>query len=440
MKEQGTGARPPHLAVACLASALLFGCNVGPRAAADWRMADRTVDLFTDVQGGSDVPGPDGAVDDYDTAQGPLNPRVNGNVSTRFPEDGSYEVVLDACASEGAIRFSWSIDGAEAVEVVDCETTARLSEGTHEATLVAVDGSGGEDRVQMSLDVRDLIVVGLGDSFSAGSGSSRGGLVSLDYDNARCTRSGRSGQAKAALELERRDPKTSVTFIHLACGGARTDPGLLRAHNGQPPQLLELSEILPPGQAVDFLTLTIGGNDIRFSEVVGQLVGEPDAPLSLLGGERLHDRSQRLLLELREGLARVAACFGEGFQGRPCVVEGPSGRDDDFRLVTLPPIPVASPGALWFPTKRATRRSRSARAAPSRIPATSWTASRTVSGRGGHAPRTSAAPSGPGGMRPCSSLRTRLRTTPARQRTCTPGRPPARPTFPCPSSTPSTPS
>ncbi len=130
---------------------------------------------------------------------------------------------------------------------------------------------------------------------------------------------------------------------HLACGGARTDPGLLRAHNGQPPQLLELSEILPPGQAVDFLSLTIGGNDIRFSEIVEQLVGEPDAPLSLLGGERLHDRAQRLVLELREGLARVAACLGEGFQGRPCAVEGPSGRDDDFRLVTLPPIPIAAP-------------------------------------------------------------------------------------------------
>ena len=50
--------------------------------------------------------------------------------------------------------------------------------------------------------MRDLIVVGLGDSFSAGSGDSRSGLVSIDYDQARCTRSGRSGQARAALEME----------------------------------------------------------------------------------------------------------------------------------------------------------------------------------------------------------------------------------------------
>ena len=166
----------------------------------------------------------------------------------------------------------WAIDGEEAVEVADCETTVRLSEGTHEVTMTVVDSFGLEDQVRMSLDVRDMIVVGLGDSFSAGSGNSRGGLVSLDYDNTRCTRSGRSGQA------------------------------------------------------VDFLSLTIGGNDVRFSEIVEQLVSEPDAPVSLLGGERVHDRSQRMLLELREGMARVAACFGEGFQGRPCVVEGPSGR------------------------------------------------------------------------------------------------------------------
>ena len=151
---------------------------------------------------------------------------------------------------------------------------------------------------------------------------------------------GRSGQALAALALEKTDEKTSVTFIHLACGGARATVGFLGRHNGQPPQILELEQILPPGQPVDFVSFTIGGNDVRFSEVIGQLIGEPDGPLSILDGERTHDRIQRQVIELRETMARVAACFGSGFEGRPCVVTGPSGRDDDTQALTIPRIPL----------------------------------------------------------------------------------------------------
>jgi hypothetical protein len=66
-------------------------------------MADRTVDLETDQRGQGDVdtPGPDGIVDDYDNAQSRLSPAFNGNISTKFPEDGRYDVVLDGCGSEG---------------------------------------------------------------------------------------------------------------------------------------------------------------------------------------------------------------------------------------------------------------------------------------------------------------------------------------------------
>jgi len=332
-------------------AALALICGIacaGPTAVPDWRMADRTVDLETDQRGQGDVdtPGPDGIVDDYDNAQGRLIAAVNGNISTKFPEDGRYEVVLDGCESEGATRYAWSVDGGPAVESSECETRAYLPEGRHELALTVRDSSGGSDTTQLSVEVQDLIVVGLGDSFSAGSGDSRSGLVAADYDQAHCTRSGRSGQARAALEMERRDPKTSVTFIHLACGGARADFGLLGPHNNQPPQLLELSEILPAGEAVDFVSFTIGGNDVRFSEIIGQLIEEPDAPLSDLAGEQTHARTQRLLLELRERLARVAACLGDGFEGRPCEVTGPSGRDYDTQIVTLPRIPLAAPNRV----------------------------------------------------------------------------------------------
>src|SRR6185503_7690584 len=90
---------------------LLIGCNGGPQAVADWRMTNRTLDVSTDrPPGEADAPGPDGFVDDYDNAQGQLVRGRNGNISTKFPADGRYEVVLDACASHGASAYSWSID------------------------------------------------------------------------------------------------------------------------------------------------------------------------------------------------------------------------------------------------------------------------------------------------------------------------------------------
>lgn len=337
--------------IACLAAAIASAaaCGGGPQAVADWRMADRTLDVETDTRGtgDADTPGPDGIVDDYDNAQGRLVPGANGNVSSKFPEDGRYEVVLDGCASSGsAARFLWFVDGDPPVESSDCEVRVHLPEGRHEIALTVRDADGASDTVSLAAEVRDIVAVGLGDSFSAGSGDSRSGLVAADYDQVRCTRSGRAGQARAALEMERRDPKTSVTFIHLACGGAQVDPGLLRAHNGQPPQILELAEILPPGKPVDFVSFTIGGDDVRFSEIIGQLVAEPDAPLSELHGVPLHEFAQQRLLLLRERMARLAACFGGGSEGRPCEVVGPSGRDDDLAVVRVPPIPIVAPSRV----------------------------------------------------------------------------------------------
>jgi lysophospholipase L1-like esterase len=304
-------------------------------------MVDRTVDSFIDrPPGEQDVPGPDGFVDDYDNAQGRLIRGVNGNISTKFPADGRYEVVLDACGSTWAHAFSWSVDGGPSEPAASCVTTVRLTEGAHRADLIARSESGDESRTSMTMNVENLIVVGLGDSYSAGSGNARNGLVSIDYDQIQCTRTGRAGQAIAALALEKADDKTSVTFIHLACGGARATVGFLGPHNGQPPQILELQQILPAGQPVDFVSFTIGGNDVRFSEVIEELIGMPDGPLSILDGERVHDRIQRQLVELRETMANVAACFGSGFEDRPCEVTGPSGRDDDRQVLRIPRIPL----------------------------------------------------------------------------------------------------
>lgn len=98
------------------------------------------------------------------------------------------------------------------------------------------------------------------------------------WQDRRCHRSAKSGQALAALEIERADPRTSVTLVHLACSGARITSGLLLPDRGAegpgpgepeslPPQVSEAQRLIG-NREVDAVILTIGGNDAGFSDVL----------------------------------------------------------------------------------------------------------------------------------------------------------------------------
>jgi hypothetical protein len=108
-----------------------------------------------------------------------------------------------------------------------------------------------------------------------------------------CHQSMLSGQAQAALRLERDDPKTSVTFIHLACTGATIDKGVLGEYWGvsfnQPAGAsarrgqLDMAAALTPGREVDALVTSVGGNDVGFADAMMKCVTTepcfvPDAP------------------------------------------------------------------------------------------------------------------------------------------------------------------
>ena len=55
------------------------------------------------------------------------------------------------------------------------------------------------------------------------------------WQDERCHRSAFAGSAQAALAIEQADPRTSVTFVHLACSGAKVDVGLLEPYAGAEP-------------------------------------------------------------------------------------------------------------------------------------------------------------------------------------------------------------
>ena len=135
-------------------------------------------------------------------------------------------------------------------------------------------------------------------------------------DALRCHRSMYSGQARAALALEKMDPHTSVTLVHLSCSGATITNGLTNAYGAQPlfplngliwpdggglldgqsieealPHLaaledvpsqiisarniISLDETVPPRE-IDAVVISIGGNDIEFAGMIESCIsGEP---------------------------------------------------------------------------------------------------------------------------------------------------------------------
>jgi len=116
----------------------------------------------------------------------------------------------------------------------------------------------------------------------------------------RCHRSMLSGQARAALALEQSDPHTSVTLVHLSCSGGTIAKGLNDTMPGTVSDtvidpLLKIENLIEPifqpppikaqldaaldkieGREVDAIVISIGGNDIQFSDILFDcILGQP---------------------------------------------------------------------------------------------------------------------------------------------------------------------
>ncbi len=146
--------------------------------------------------------------------------------------------------------------------------------------------------------VQDWLVVGMGDS----NGSGQGTDLSADayaYEFKQCDRGNRSYQYKIAQLLEEADEKTSVTFIHTACSGARTVHLTHKKYVGQevnftnplPPQIRQLQKRIKTADGfleVDALILSIGINDSLFGGIIGNCL------TTLAPNVNCHTRSYQL--------------------------------------------------------------------------------------------------------------------------------------------------
>jgi hypothetical protein len=231
----------------------------------------------------------------------------------------------------------------------------------------------GEPPIIAEARVRDLLIAGLGDSFASGEGNPNQ-PVAFDEDrrfrnmyperkrndaggNAQwtdelCHRSLYGQQLRAALQIAIENPQASVTFLDLSCSGAGIDAGILgpqtyverlasgdrtgvsaapaisggerdsQLHRLMRELCLERPEMrrgLPtcPGNAfrrqLDFLFLSVGGNDIGFSNIVAwaSLRDNASASIASFFGATVSAKefTRRMRDVLPDAYARLAAAL-----------------------------------------------------------------------------------------------------------------------------------
>lgn len=189
-------------------------------------------------------------------------------------------VLGDACAAGGA--YDWRIDevAVTPTRLGACEFSLPVAAGTHRVSLNARVGDTSYSAAR-DVQLDDLLIVSIGDSVASAEGNPD--VPAAFGRNAiwlqpNCHRSLFSAPAQAALALERGEQGSSVSFVPLACSGARITSGLLHPYRGiepagngalQPSQVAVANEIeRRPGFDIDALLVSIGANDLGFSHIV----------------------------------------------------------------------------------------------------------------------------------------------------------------------------
>jgi lysophospholipase L1-like esterase len=255
-----------------------------------------------------------GSVDDYVT---PKSHKVR-----------LWLTAIDRALPIAEYNCDWRVGGGTAV-TAPCDEAVVLEVPWPTGAEVSV-GVEGESGISTDVAVKDLLIVGLGDSFASGEGNPDGPVAFSEIARNRnvyprrarndgggdaqwldeaCHRSLYGHQLRAALQIAIEHPQAAVTFLGYACSGAAVDAGILgpQEHveyvsrpspSGGPGTIsvtkgswkdMQLRWLLRdlcrdkpdtqgglwvcPGQnyrrKVDFVFLSVGGNDIGFSSLVG---------------------------------------------------------------------------------------------------------------------------------------------------------------------------
>jgi len=207
------------------------------------------------------------------------------------------------------------VDGGEVAEraASGCGfSLPALSAGKHDLTVTS-----GEHRTSIELDLRDLLVVSIGDSVASGEGTpDAAGPTWLEK---RCHRSLRSGAAQAARAVELGDRRSVITLVPLGCSGATIGKGLLGAYDGIDPDAAlgalepQLDVVDGLKRPIDALLLSVGANDVNFGDLVRFCIAVEDCPSRRFDPDhpaREADESRPTLAEVeRQALTRLRSNY-----------------------------------------------------------------------------------------------------------------------------------
>jgi hypothetical protein len=127
----------------------------------------------------------------------------------------------------------------------------------------------------------DFLVAALGDSYASGQGAPNepsSNFCGPKWDDKRCNRSSHAA-TRRAVEM-RVAAGDSMGFETFACSGATIETGLIGGQDGPEPDpgdpklpaqvdaLKALAQGLPAGQELDAVSISIGGNDVWFQNIV----------------------------------------------------------------------------------------------------------------------------------------------------------------------------
>jgi Ca2+-binding RTX toxin-like protein len=324
-REEGdTAARPAHVREASETGA----GRPRPRRLAVWGAALVLATLVTALSAGSPLAAPAASfewkmADRFGTVG--ADHLIVESVKPSDVSPSGWKVELDACAANASpktLTYLWTVPketGSGTETVPSPAGTCTLSRtfpslGTHAVTLTVTDGGANKSPPStQQLELRDFVIVSMGDSAASGEGNpdwlepaswgtdTKHAVFTHKWNDAQCHRSALAGSAQAALRIEQRDPHSSVTFVHVGCSGARITRGLLNTYQGiepaktnpdgqdpfdcddpalgnvtygtptdpacLPSQIQQVKSALG-GRKVDALVVTIGMNDLHFSRVV----------------------------------------------------------------------------------------------------------------------------------------------------------------------------
>ena len=225
-----------------------------------------------------------------------------GEQHRAFFSPATWSLTLDGCKSRSLkhpiVKYSFTVSRVgsswqRTFESTGCRVTTDPvlpGQGAYTVDLTLHTGwSRGVDGVSAPVRrdarIRDYLIVSMGDSLASGEGNPDTPKTKHESEHWRdryCHRSVNSGPSRFARHLEKSDPKTSVTFISVACSGAELKhlisdyyKGIEKIPNApiQRPQVDTVTDLVGPdssgpGRTIDALLLTAGLNDLGFAKII----------------------------------------------------------------------------------------------------------------------------------------------------------------------------